>query len=470
MSSDLDFGAFFRARRKALGLSLTEFCRRNGFDKGNVSRLERGLVPPPRDRRLLESYAGALKLVSGTIEGDRFFKLAAIGRLPADLRKEDQMQVHGQGHTSWVKALDLERWADTLDARARLPQLVRRLVRATGKKLERVEFPAHEGIQRPGWDGIVEAPEASEFVPAGISRWEMGVDKDPRAKAEADFGKRTKALGGLVRKKTTFVFVTPRKWQAKEEWRRAKSDPRSWKGVRVYDSASLEEWLEQAPAVDAWLAGILRKRPEGVTLIDEYWENLRSVTEPSFEPEVFLASREKAVKELGEWLDGPPGATVIDAQSPTEAIDFVTAFSRDPLRADWFAARALIVESREAWRDLASSGPELLLIAHPSFLDIEPELVAEALRKGHRVLLPSGLAPRDRASVLRLPRVNRYDLEKVLVSLEVKEVGRNAAERRWKRHRLETPAQTTSRDDPARMESIARSPVAGADAPGWELG
>ena len=54
MSSHQDFGAFFRARRKALGLSLAEFCRRHKFDKGNISRLERGLVPPPRDQKLLD--------------------------------------------------------------------------------------------------------------------------------------------------------------------------------------------------------------------------------------------------------------------------------------------------------------------------------------------------------------------------------------------------------------------------------
>ena len=66
MSSSQDFGEFFRDRRKALGLSQSEFCRRNGFDKGNISRLERGLVPPPQDPQLLESYAKALKLESGT--------------------------------------------------------------------------------------------------------------------------------------------------------------------------------------------------------------------------------------------------------------------------------------------------------------------------------------------------------------------------------------------------------------------
>ena len=44
-----------------------------------------------------------------------------------------------------------------------------------------------------------------------------------------------------------------------------------WKEVRVYDSASLEEWLEQSPAVDAWLAGVLGKKPPGLTVIDDYW-------------------------------------------------------------------------------------------------------------------------------------------------------------------------------------------------------
>ena len=146
-----------------------------------------GLVPPPRDQKLLGSYAKILKL-DGAHDKRLFFDLADASRLkdPEVSRKLPellrQMRIQGQGHTSWVKALDLERWADTLEARSRLPQLVRRLVRATGRKLGLVEFPAHEQVQRTGWDGIVEAHEASEFVPAGISGWEMGVNQDPRKK------------------------------------------------------------------------------------------------------------------------------------------------------------------------------------------------------------------------------------------------------------------------------------------------
>ncbi len=55
-------------------------------------------------------------------------------------------------------------------------------------------------------------------MPAGTSGWEMGAEKDPRKKADEDFAKRTKDPLGLDKKKTTFMFVTPRKWQKKGEW------------------------------------------------------------------------------------------------------------------------------------------------------------------------------------------------------------------------------------------------------------
>ena len=212
------------------------------------------------------------------------------------------------------------------------------------------------------------------------------------------------------------MFVTPRKWLRKAEWRRDKEELGAWKDVRVYDSASLEEWLEQSPAVDAWLAGILGKKPTALTTIDEYWANLQAVTEPSLKPEVFLASREEEVKKLGDWLAGPPGALVIEARSPVEAMDFVAAFSRDSTRADWFAARALIVEGMDAWRNIvAATDAGLLLIPHPS-LSIEPEMVAEAVRQGNWVLVCTNQTPREQVAALRLTRGYRDDLEKALRS------------------------------------------------------
>jgi hypothetical protein len=60
--------------------------------------------------------------------------------------------------------------------------------------LTALNFPAGEQVQRPGFDGVVEARQGNEFVPAGISRWEMGVDKEVKAKADSDFEKRTTAV------------------------------------------------------------------------------------------------------------------------------------------------------------------------------------------------------------------------------------------------------------------------------------
>ena len=93
MPTSKTFGALFRNSRKALGLTLSEFCRRNGFDKGNISRLERGLVPPPQSRPVLETYAQALKLESGTVAWERFFELAAVetGRIPDDVLEDPQV-------------------------------------------------------------------------------------------------------------------------------------------------------------------------------------------------------------------------------------------------------------------------------------------------------------------------------------------------------------------------------------------
>ena len=50
-----------------------------------------------------------------------------------------------------ISALDIERWADRLEARSELPRLVRKLVLGSNGNIRRIEMPAGEGVQRPGW-------------------------------------------------------------------------------------------------------------------------------------------------------------------------------------------------------------------------------------------------------------------------------------------------------------------------------
>lgn len=86
------FGAFFREKRLALGVSLREFCLRHGLDPGNLSKLERGRLAPPQHEKL-DEYARLLGLTEGSDDWYQFFDLAAAeaGRIPADILNDQEV-------------------------------------------------------------------------------------------------------------------------------------------------------------------------------------------------------------------------------------------------------------------------------------------------------------------------------------------------------------------------------------------
>jgi transcriptional regulator with XRE-family HTH domain len=87
------FGALLKKLRTEAGLTLREFCARNGLDPGNYSRLERSVYPPPQSHELLEKYATALGIAKGS---DQWLDLcdtaaAARGTIPSDLLDNAQL-------------------------------------------------------------------------------------------------------------------------------------------------------------------------------------------------------------------------------------------------------------------------------------------------------------------------------------------------------------------------------------------
>ncbi|HXF49225.1 MAG TPA: helix-turn-helix transcriptional regulator [Verrucomicrobiae bacterium] len=87
------FGEYVKKKRIKLGLTLREFCRKNDYDAGNISKIERGLMPPPQGKELREKYAKALGLKKGTKEWLTFQDYAAVysGRVPSDLLSEEEI-------------------------------------------------------------------------------------------------------------------------------------------------------------------------------------------------------------------------------------------------------------------------------------------------------------------------------------------------------------------------------------------
>ena len=88
------FGEFFKTRRIANRKTLRQFCIENGLDPGNISKLERGLLPPPQSREKLEEYAGYLKIKKGSDDWYTFFDLAAAetGRIPEDIMTKEKIE------------------------------------------------------------------------------------------------------------------------------------------------------------------------------------------------------------------------------------------------------------------------------------------------------------------------------------------------------------------------------------------
>lgn len=94
MATITKFGKFFKERRIALKKTLRQFCFENKWDPGNISKMERGLLPPPQSREKLEDYAKLLKIKKGSDDWYTFFDLAAAetGRIPDDLMEGKKIE------------------------------------------------------------------------------------------------------------------------------------------------------------------------------------------------------------------------------------------------------------------------------------------------------------------------------------------------------------------------------------------
>jgi transcriptional regulator with XRE-family HTH domain len=90
------FGEYFRGRRLKIGMTLRQFCLENGLDAGNISKIERGILPPPQSREKLEKYAQFLGIKEGSDEWLDFFDIARtdLGRIPEEILANKDIVTH----------------------------------------------------------------------------------------------------------------------------------------------------------------------------------------------------------------------------------------------------------------------------------------------------------------------------------------------------------------------------------------
>ena len=79
------FGQYVKELREKRGLSLREFCRLTNLDPSNWSKVERGLLAPPRNSKCLNDIASVLLVEKDSEDWHMLFETAAIGHIPEDL-------------------------------------------------------------------------------------------------------------------------------------------------------------------------------------------------------------------------------------------------------------------------------------------------------------------------------------------------------------------------------------------------
>jgi hypothetical protein len=324
----------------------------------------------------------------------------------------------------WITAGEIDNWADSPQAKNSLPELLRRLVYATvsRKNLLKIDFPAGGEIHRPGYDGTTATQENTPFVPEGVCLWEISCDANPNAKSQRDYEKRVeehykrRAEGETENlSEATYVAVTARDWQDGKKWANERTKQSVFKEVRAYDSNSLEQWIQDAPAVGLWMMQITRGRCDGVWDLESYWQNVQGTLQRSLPPEVLLVNRDSIKTEFEKWLECPGNEMAIKGPSPAEVVAVFCAWVRTlPAdRQDDISSRVIIVENRETWFALATSQQPLILVAAPR-LEWDAQLLAEAKRQGHHVLHFADFRMARTSGGHELPIMRRFDLEATL--------------------------------------------------------
>ncbi|AXV37991.1 MAG: hypothetical protein CIT01_07155 [Methanobacterium sp. BRmetb2] len=306
----------------------------------------------------------------------------------------------------WIDSTDLKNWAKRRECHGYLPLLMRRLIRATAKNISHIFFPAGDSVSSPGWDGFLEVSEGTEFIPEGVSVWEMGCNRDVKVKADNDYEKRKENISGINPSETTYIFVSPRAWTKNKKWCEEKKADGFWKDVKAYNAATLEEWIEQAPAVGIWLGQLIGKYPEGVKALVDWWDEWNKSTSPPLTTELVLAGRDKQVKKLHKELESSSSQITVQSATIDESIAFLAAVinSLPEEEREYYLSRSIVINDSEAFEHVSITiRSELLLV--PEFKEIKG--FALATQKGHGVYIPVGSDNTVANPNIVLPRLGR---------------------------------------------------------------
>lgn len=306
----------------------------------------------------------------------------------------------------YVKATELATWADKAVARGLLPELIGMLVAASieTKDLQENDFPTEEGTNSGGWDGHTQTAQKHTYIPKGIGGWEMGCNKGYKAKAESDYVSRTEAIDEKERKKTNFVFVTPRRWSSKKQWVQEKTKLKEWKSVKVLDAEDVVKWCMKHPSVTLWLKEKINGKSDEATSGKDRLRYTTSSLTIDLPSKFITSGREAEMKELALLLSGGSAfSCTVHSQSIAESELFILSVINNlPAKSqEEIMSRTIIVETNAEFLKLIKQQENLVLV--PVFQAPNASLAVSA---GHSVIIPRGRTSAPSPTAITLPLLN----------------------------------------------------------------
>lgn len=406
-----------------VGMSVTEAAKRLGVSRPTLSKLLNGqaALSPEMALRLKETFgADEKELLNIQMDEEaekrsREYRKVSVARYVPDFLG--------------ITAEQIETWGTKklIDARNQLPVLVRRLIHATGRELQLVDFPGFGNAQRHGFDGKVLAGAAALNVPTGHSVWEVSTEQNPQRKAESDYQSRIDKLPKAQQSETTFVFVTTWNWSGKGAWTQKKNQLGHWKEVRAYDASDLEQWLETTVEPRIWLAEKIGVPTDGFQTIEACRDDWEQATEPQLTPKIFAPSIDKYKKRFQAWLESPPDRLfIVKVDSREEGTAFV-AYLLDEIDCLAIApGNAVLFDSADTLKSLSRSATPFIAVVcsedvessiggiyknrhcivirphNAPLMDREPDIVIDLLDHGtfNKALLDMGIDQPQRREML----------------------------------------------------------------------
>ncbi len=398
-------GTWIRSAVIPEGMSVSRAARLMGVGRPALSNLLNG------NAALSAEMAARLEATFGTPRKELMDMQAAFEVEQASARNAPASARSFVPPFLGIRANQIEEWVEhDAAARRRLSVLLRTLVNSTGRALTLVDFPGNEDAERPGWDGRVDADEATPWIPLGKSGWEFGTNKRIEEKANKDFEKSVISTSAEDRRIMTFVFVTPRRWNGKHAWLDKAKAQGLWNDVRVYDSSDLEQWIAESIAAQAWFASETAMPHTSVRSLDQCWADWAGVAEPELPAALFgPAVAAKAKDMLPRLSRAPDGPTILVADSHEEALAFLAQLFGEAGGEEMKALRDKVVVFDEAGAlpKLALGSPTFIPVVHSR--EVERELGRFAHSMHSIVICPRNAANADPHVTLEPPGYEAFE-------------------------------------------------------------